>query len=69
MRRGTLVRHRDSGEVGVILCTWRDNDGYEDSYVAFFGTELPDEQQKPEKPYVLRYMLASLEPVSPKDER
>ena len=60
---GMKVRLRSTGEVGIVIWTWHDSFlGGEDCYVAFFGKEFP--QNKPsEKPYVLRYLSTSLEPI------
>jgi len=60
---GTKVRHPDSGEVGVVVYTWRDDFlQLQDCYVAFFGTEFPDGKPA-EKPYILNYAALSLEVV------
>ena len=53
-----------SEEKGVVVCTWLIDQGVYDCYVAFFGTEWPEPDQNPPKPYVLRYYDTSLEPAS-----
>ena len=63
-----VLRHTDeegnaTQEKGVVVCTWLDAPGCYDCYVAFFGDEWPAADQKPEKPYVLRYYDVSLEPA------
>jgi hypothetical protein len=52
-----------SKEYGYILHAWRDQELEAiDCYVAFFGDELPAPGNKAKvKPYVLRYLLSSLE--------
>ena len=49
-------------ERGYIIHAWFDNElEAVDCYVAFFGNEWPEIGTKPiKKPYVLRYLLASL---------
>ncbi len=60
---GDKVWMPDTGEVGIVVATWLDDAGDQDCYVAFFGTEWPQDDVKPsDKPYVLRYYSASLEP-------
>ena len=61
---GQRVRHLGTGEVGIVVHLWVDPEtGAEDAYVAFFGQNFP--MGKPaEVPYVLRYFLSSLEPVT-----
>jgi hypothetical protein len=60
---GSLVRLVSTGEVGVVVCTWYDKllDAT-DCYVAFVGNEFPEEDPSV-KPYVLRYLVSSLEPI------
>jgi hypothetical protein len=57
---GQRVKHRDTGEVGIVVHAWKDADGTIDAYVAFFGEEFP-EGAPAEKPYVLRYLESTLE--------
>ena len=59
---GQKVRHRGTGEVGVIVALWTDVNGDTDTYVAFFGTEFPIGQPN-QIPYVLRYFSTTLEIV------
>jgi hypothetical protein len=61
---GTLVRYdglADGGpEFGVVVSCWLDPEiGFFDCYIAFFGTEIPNEMPE-QKPYVLRYAAISL---------
>jgi len=61
-RPGDRVVLRSTGEVGLVVCTWWDEHGWWDCYVAFVGTSWPPEREPPaERPYLLRYMAASLE--------
>jgi len=49
-------------EFGVILNAWIDEQlEAVDCYVLFFGDRWPTAGQPIEKPYVLRYLLSSLE--------
>ncbi len=58
---GQRVRLRSTGECGVVVHTWRDSNGDEDCYVAFFGSDFPSVGTAPErKPSVLRYAAMSL---------
>ena len=59
---GDSVRHRDTGEVGIVVWLSSSDDGSEDTYVAFFGDSFPAAEPK-EKPYVLRYYTTSLEKI------
>ncbi len=61
---GIRVKQRDTGECGVIVYSWYNNElEAEDYYVAFFGDSFP--KGKPEDtPYVLRYAASSLEVIS-----
>jgi len=54
------------GEFGYIIHAWINTDlDAVDCYVAFFGNEWPQIGIQPkDKPYVLRYSLASLEECS-----
>ncbi len=63
VRRSSDDRGGVAEEKGVVLCTWLNDQGIYDCYVAFFGDEWPRPDQQPEKPYVLRYYDASLEPA------
>ena len=58
---GTRVRLTSTGEVGVVIHGWWDQDiQMLDYYIAFFGTEFPE--GKPDQiPYVLRYAGMGLE--------
>lgn len=60
LRNGQKVRLTSTGEVGVVVWTWRDEHGDADAYVAFFGEAFPDGAPA-EPPYVLRYYESSLE--------
>jgi hypothetical protein len=60
LRVGQRVKHRSTGEVGVVVWVWADKHGDIDAYVAFFGTEFPGGEPE-EKPYVLRYYANTLE--------
>ena len=61
---GTRVKHLDTGECGVVVSTWLEEElDIEDCYVAFFGESFPIGKPK-EIPYVLRYSVVSLEAVS-----
>ncbi len=61
---GARVKHCDTGECGIVVSSWHDEQlDIEDYYVAFFGESFPI--GKPEViPYVLRYSQISLEAVS-----
>ena len=60
---GMKVRLGSTGEVGIVIWTWRDEFlASQDCYVAFFGRELPVGKPS-EKPYVLRYLSTSLERI------
>jgi hypothetical protein len=58
LRPGDRVVHRSTGEKGVVVWTWVNEQEINDCYVAFFGDAWPERQ--PRKPYVLRYYAASL---------
>jgi len=59
---GQTVRHKDTGEIGIVVWVWNDEYGDTDTYVAFYGDEMP--VGKPEvQPYVLRYNAGSLQTV------
>jgi len=60
LQPGQRVKHRGTGEVGVVVCAWEDASGDVDAYVAFFGESFP-EGEPSAKPYVLRYYSSSLE--------
>jgi hypothetical protein len=57
---GQRVKHRGTGEVGIVVHAWADAAGDTDAYVAFFGEEFPEGAPEA-KPYVLRYFESSLE--------
>jgi hypothetical protein len=61
-RIGQKVRLLSTGEVGIVVWNWRNENGDIDVYVAFFGMEFPVDEPE-EKPYVLRYYDSSLEPI------
>lgn len=63
---GDKVRLISTGEVGVVIWTWSEDD-FTDTYVAFLGTEFPSERPK-QLPYVLRYATTSLELISTESE-
>lgn len=61
LQPGDRVRLISTGEVGVVVWTWRDDelDG-PDTYVAFFGESFP--MGRPDQPpYILRYFATSLQ--------
>ena len=62
LRIGQRVRLRATGEAGVVAYLWTDEHGDVDAYVTFFGKEFPVGEPT-EKPYVLRYYAASLDPT------
>ncbi len=66
---GDKVRRPSSGEVGIVIHTWpNDEMQCTDCYVAFFGQTFP--VGKPhEIPYVLRYLATSLELVENRSEK
>ena len=58
---GSLVRHKVTGEIGRVITIFNTN-GFDDTYVAFWGHERLDPTNVPHpRPYVLRYCLSSLE--------
>jgi hypothetical protein len=57
---GQRVKHRDTGEVGIVVHAWTGADGVVDAYVALFGEAFPVGAPV-EKPYVLRYFESTLE--------
>ena len=60
---GSLVRQKVTGEMGRVVTIFN-TDGFDDTYVAFWGQEQPDSTKQPNpRPYVLRYCLSSLELV------
>jgi hypothetical protein len=63
VKPGTRVRHPGTGEVGIVVHSWHDQDiDAEDNYIAFFGREFPDAE--PDRiPYILRYATVGLEIV------
>lgn len=61
LRPGDRVVLSSTGEKGVVVWTWINEQGVADCYVAFFGDAWPARDRKPEPPYVLRYYAASLE--------
>ena len=69
LRRGDQVRLLSTGECGVVVHAWRDEQwGVVDCYVAFFGEAFPEDGTPPSRrPYVLRYAETSLgvEPGAP----
>jgi hypothetical protein len=60
LRNNQKLRLTASGEVEVVVWTWRDEHGDADAYVAFFGEAFPD-WALAERPYVPRYYESSLE--------
>jgi hypothetical protein len=63
MKPGTRVRLSATGEVGIVVYSWcNDEISAEDNYVAFFGTEFPGGPPAC-IPYVLRYATTSLEVI------
>ena len=65
VRRETVIFEDDEdfSEVGIIVHAWLDQElSAIDCYVAFFGETWPAPNEKPKEiPYVLRYLLSSLE--------
>lgn len=59
---GQKVKLASTGEVGVVVWTWTDSYGEQDTYVAFLGNDFPTEVPE-NKPYVLRYAASSLIPI------
>ena len=65
MEPGTRVRLSDTGEVGIVVHSWyNDEIDAEDNYVVFFGAEFPNGQPA-RIPYVLRYATPGLEILDP----
>lgn len=60
---GRRVVLKSTGEKGVVVCTWSNDQEIEECYVAFFGDEWPSMSENPPKPYVLKYYSSSLELV------
>ena len=58
---GDKVKLLSTGEVGIVVHTWHDEElDTQNNYIAFFGEEFPD--GKPiEIPYVLKYISGSLQ--------
>ena len=63
LKPGIKVRLVSTGEVGVVVHTWKDEimDSI-DCHVAFYGNNFPQGKPK-EPPYVLRYLESSLEVI------
>jgi hypothetical protein len=59
---GQKVKLLSTGEVGVVVWSWKNMDGVVDAYVAFFCETFPGGEPI-EKPYILRYYESSLEPL------
>lgn len=58
---GSLVRQKVTGEIGRVVTIFN-TDGFDDTYVAFWGQTPPDSPHIPTpRPYILRYCLSSLE--------
>ena len=64
---GQKVRLRSTGEVGIVVWTWQNEQDDTDVYVAFFGNEFPESKYvgstSPKKPYILRYYESNLERI------
>lgn len=60
---GSKVKLVSTGEVGVVIHSWKNPQlNTVDYHVAFYGTQFPvDEPENP--PYVLRYSEASLKAI------
>ena len=59
---GDRVQLTSSGERGVVIHTWHNDElDVQDCYVAFFGEQIPSGEPA-EKPYILRYSSVSLSP-------
>lgn len=70
MQPGTKVRLKQSNrdgsykltEAGIVIHVWYNEFlDSEECYVAFFGNDFPEENSKCEKPYILKYLIGSLE--------
>ena len=61
------VRLRSTGEVGVVVWFWKNENDDTDVYVTFFGDHFPEtaysQGSGPNKPYLLKYFETSLEPI------
>ncbi|MEM6258155.1 MAG: hypothetical protein AAGI37_07565 [Planctomycetota bacterium] len=67
MEIGTKVKLASTGEVGIILHSWKDPEtGDEDNHVAFYGEDFPIGQPD-RSPYVLRYFTNTLEKIEVND--
>lgn len=69
LRTGQMVRHKSTGEVGIVVRTWYNEElDAQDCYVCFDdgGNPYFDPDDKC-GPYVLRYLASTLEPL-PCDE-
>ena len=67
MEKGTHVRHPDTGEVGIVVHSWHNDEiDAEDNYIVFFGTEFPNGAPS-QVPYVLRYATPGLEVLAAPD--
>ncbi len=61
---GTKVKLISTGEVGVIIHSWTNQElDATDYHIAFYGSEFPKAEPK-EPPYVLSYLETSLEKVN-----
>ena len=60
---GTKVKLISTGEVGVVVHSWKNGElDAIDYHIAFYGNEFPVAKPK-EPPYVLRYLESSLEKI------
>jgi hypothetical protein len=62
LRIGQKVRLKSTGEMGVVVWAWQNEQGDVDTYVAFFGASFPT-GEPPRPPGILRYYETSLEPL------
>jgi hypothetical protein len=62
LRLGQKVKLKFTGEVGVVVWTWKDEHGDDDTYVAFFGESFPTGEPTA-VPGILHYFESSLEPL------
>jgi len=64
LKRGTKIKFNSTGEIGVIVHTWYDNEmDTTECHIAFYGEEFPSGKPS-EPPYVLRYFSSSLEIIN-----
>ena len=60
---GQKVKLISTGEVGVIICSWLNDDlDCSEYYIAFIGTKFTSNMPE-NPPYVLKYLESSLESI------